>query len=125
MTTPATTARTNVAAPHSLRMKSQLTYEDSSCSVFGGVQRFLTLFLALVEEADEVLGTGERLPPLGVEVLGDDGPVRQLIDRHAPLVEGACDLDLKVVFRRDIADNLVVIKASSSGNSHVFTRRLE
>src|SRR5207249_11934434 len=75
----------------------------------------LTLALAsLVQEADEVLGSGKRLPALRKEVLGQDGAVRQLVDGDAPLVDGPRDLDLEVLLRGLVAHDPVVVEASFS-----------
>ena len=50
--------------------------------------------LAPVEQTEEVLGTSDRLPAAGEEVLGDHAAVRQGRDRHRPLIQGSRDLYL-------------------------------
>src|SRR5919199_31908 len=74
----------------------------------------LALLAALVQEAEEVLAAGQRLPALGEEVLSQDGAIRQLVDGDAPLVEGACDLDLELLVRGLVANDLVVVEPSLS-----------
>src|SRR5438105_10939043 len=70
---------------------------------------FSFLLVALVQEADEVLGAGERLPALREEILRQDVAVRQLVDGDAPLLKGARDLHLEIVLGGGVAHDLVVV----------------
>src|SRR5579859_2716299 len=127
MITPTKTVNTNVTAPHSRRSTDQFTnaefYRDAGVAirrarrsevVFARGRAFLFLLLALVQEADEVLGTRERLPALRKEVLDQDLPAGQLVDGDAPFVEGARNLDLEVLLRGLIPDNFLVVESFSS-----------
>src|SRR5438477_6924521 len=114
---PAMTVRTDVTAPHSRRSTSQFTkrrFYLGLVVVVVGVQRFLFLLLALVQESDEVLRPRERFPTLREEVLNQDLAVRLLVDSDAPFVEGARDFDLEVFLRGLIPNNFVVVESSSS-----------
>src|SRR6266568_5048199 len=112
------TVSTKVTAPHSRRTTAQFTsgefYRRLVVVVAAGVEPFLFLLLALVQESDEVLRPGERLPTLREEVLNQDLAVRLLVDGDAPFVEGARDFDLEVFLRGLIPNNLVVVESSSS-----------
>src|SRR5256885_6340260 len=79
-----------------------------------GVEAFLFLLLALVQESDEVLRPRERFPTFREEVLNQDLAVRLLVDGDAPFVEGARDFDLEVFLRGLIPNNFVVVEPSSS-----------
>src|SRR2546423_1272434 len=74
----------------------------------------LAFLAALVQQAEEVLASGQGLPALGKEILGKDGAVRQLVDGDAPLVEGACDLNLELFVRGLVPNDLVVVEPSFS-----------
>src|SRR5713226_9516911 len=118
-TIPTSTVSTKVTAPHSRRTKLQLTSGEFwrqlvVVVVAGPGEAFLFLLLALVQEADEVLGACERLRALRVEVVDQDLAVRQLVDGDAPLVEGARNFNLEVLLRGLVLDNLVVVESSSS-----------
>src|SRR5690349_16880877 len=113
---PAMTVSTKVTAPHSRRSTAQFTSRKfyPRLEVVVGVEAFLFLLLALVQESDEVLGPRERLPTLREEVLNQDLAVRLLVDGDAPFVERARDFDLEVFLRGLIPNNLVVVESSSS-----------
>src|ERR1700680_349395 len=82
--------------------------------VVGSGCAFLFLLLALVQEADEILGARECLPALREKVLDQDLLVRHLVDGDAPFVEGARNFNLEVLLRGLVLDNLVVVESSSS-----------
>src|ERR1700716_244675 len=112
---PTTTVRTNVTAPHSRRRTAQFTSAEFYRAwlvvvVARARAAFLFLFLALVQEANEVLCACERLPALREKVLDQDLLVRQLIDGDAPFVEGARNLNLEVLLRGFVLDDLVVVE---------------
>src|ERR1700686_5379381 len=115
---PTMTVRTNVTAPHSFCRTDQFTsaefYRGLIVVVARGRHAFLFLLLALVQEADEILRASERLPALREKVLDQDLPVRKLIHGDAPFVEGARNLNLEVLLRGLVFDNLVVVESSSS-----------
>src|SRR6266566_2248506 len=114
---PAMTVSTKVTAPHSRRTTPQFTsaeFYKRLIIVVAGVEPFLFLLLALVQESDEVLRPRERLPTLREEVLNQDLAVRLLVDGDAPLVERARDFDLEVLLRGLIPNNFVVVESSSS-----------
>src|SRR5215831_745169 len=120
MTMPTRTVSTKVTAPHSRTRKDRFTsreYYTRRASVLLAVSR-LALPLALVQEPDEVLRTGQRLPPLGKEILRDDGLVRKVVDGNAPLVEGSCDLHLEVLLGGLITHDPVIVEASFSRHCH-------
>src|SRR4029077_3513352 len=98
---PTRTVRTKVTPPPSRRRTAQFTsaefYRGLVVVVARAREAFLFLLLALVQEADEVLRTSERLPALREKVLYQDLPVRKLVHRDAPLVEGARNLNLEVL----------------------------
>src|SRR5215467_4972843 len=111
------TVSTNVTAPHSRRKTAQFTsrgFYRRLEVVVGGVEAFLFLLLALVQESDEVLRPRERLPTLREEVLDQDLAVRLLVDGDAPLVERARDFDLEVLLRGLIPNNFVVVESFAS-----------
>src|SRR6202049_2386820 len=93
---------------------SEAATSASLVVVVGSGCAFLFLLLALVQEADEILGAREGLPALREKVLDQDLLVRHLVHRDAPFVEGARNLDLEVFLRGFVLDNLVIVESSSS-----------
>jgi hypothetical protein len=129
MISPAMTVTTKETAPHSFRISCpKSTIADSTGQVDArrsqqkpdGRKRELQLDLSafllvpLVQEPDEILRAGEGLPALREEVLRQDVPGRELIDGDAPLLKGACDLHLEIIFSGGIAHDLVVVVKPSS-----------
>src|SRR5262252_2703623 len=78
----------------------------------------LALTFALVQQANEILRSGQSLPAFWKEVLRHNGLVRKLVDSDAPLVEGPCDLHLEVLLGGLIAHDPVVVEASLSRHCH-------
>src|SRR5215471_5624029 len=139
MRTPTRTVSTKVTAPHSRTRKDRFTSREYYTRRTRGPFRTsvlavsrLALSLALVQESDEVLRTRQCLPPLGKEVLRDDGLVRKVIDGNAPLVEGPCDLHLEVLLgglithtrsssKRRFPDTAIAV-SPAGGGEHGLTR---
>src|SRR5256885_1499063 len=81
------------------------------------MRRFALAF-ALVQQADEVLRARKRLPPLGEEILRDDGLVWKVVHGDAPLVEGSRDLHLEVLLGGLVTHDPVIVEASFSRHCH-------
>src|SRR4030088_1195495 len=141
MISPAMTVTTKETAPHSLRMSCPKStfrrfYWSARCGALdqkpdgrrNELELDLSAFLliSLVQEPDEVLRSGEGLPALREEVLRQDVSGRELIDGDAPLLKGARDLHLEIVFSGGVAHDLVVVvkpSFSRNGQSNRWMRR--
>src|SRR5258708_30221437 len=84
--------------------------------------RALALFVLVphVEDADEVLGAGQSLPPFREEILRDDLLVGKVENRYTPLVEGVLDLDGVVALVIEIAHIALFVASPTSVDCHGF-----